>query len=64
MEIQIEMEEARRRWSFLVHQVVTRGVRVVLLREGRIVGALVGRSDFDFLMRHKPGFVATTGPPN
>lgn len=64
MELQIEIEEARRRWSYLVHQVVTYGVRVVLLRNGRIVGALVGRSDLEFLARHRRGPVPSTSPPN
>jgi len=64
MELQIEIEEARRRWSYLVNQVVSHGVRVVLLRNGRVIGALVGRADLEFLMRYKPGFVPMTGPPN
>ena len=63
MEIQIEIEEARRRWPYLVHQVVTYGVRVVLLRNGRIIGALVGRADLEFLARHRRGPLAATSPP-
>ncbi len=63
MELQIEIEEARRRWPYLVHQVVTYGVRVVLLRNGRVIGALVGRADLEFLARHRRGPVPYTGPP-
>jgi hypothetical protein len=63
MEIQIEVEEARRRWPYLVHQVVTYGVRVVLLRNGRVIGALVGRADLEFLAHHRRGPVPSTGPP-
>lgn len=67
MELHIEVEEARRRWSYLVHQVTTYGVRVVLLHNGRIVGALVGREDLEFLQRHGRAAGAldlSTGPPS
>ena len=65
MEIQVEVEEARRSWAYLVDQVVRHGVRVVLLRNGRPIGALVGRADLEWLARHGRGPLApTTGPPN
>ena len=51
MEIQIEVEEALRRWNSLVRQVTEHGARVVLLHKGRFVGALVGPEDIEFLER-------------
>jgi hypothetical protein len=51
MEITVEVEEALRRWDHLVRQVITRGARVVLLHNGRFVGALVGPDDIEFLER-------------
>jgi hypothetical protein len=49
MEIQIEVEEALRRWNSLVRQVMDHGARVVLLHKGHFVGALVGPEDVAFL---------------
>jgi len=65
MELHVEVEEARRRWLYLVHQVMNHGVRVVLLRNGRCIGALAGRADLEFLARCRPQAVdCETGPPN
>ena len=62
VELQIEIVEARSRWADLVSQVLHGGVRVVLLKDGRIVGALVGRADWEYLQRHRPQ--TATGPRN
>ena len=63
MEIEIEIEEARRRWSDLMNQ-VARGVRVVLLRDGRPVGALISAADYRFLKQHRALMAEPTGLPN
>lgn len=60
MEIEIELEEARRRWQELLARAAD-GDRVVLLVDGVPIGALVGKEDFDAVCEwHARG----TGPPN
>ncbi len=61
MEIEIEIEEARRRWADLLRQAAD-GVRVVLLSDGEPIGALVGSDDLDELLRWRAA--RETGPPN
>jgi prevent-host-death family protein len=63
MEIEIEIEEASRRWADLLKQVAG-GARVVLLRNGRPISVLVGREDYRLLQRHRATESALpTGPP-
>lgn len=54
MAIEMEVEEALRRWSWVVRQVMDHGARVLLLHKGRPVGGLVGREDKEFLDKHRP----------
>ena len=54
MVIEIEIEEAVRRWSWLFKQVTDHGARVLLLEHGRPIGGFVGREDKEFLDTHKP----------
>ena len=61
MEIEIEIEEARRRWPDLLRQAAD-GVRVVLLSDGEPIGALIGGDDLDAVLRWRAS--RETGPPN
>ncbi len=61
MEIEVELEEARRRWDDLLSQAAD-GVRVVLLVDGQPIGALVGEEDLLAVLRWRAS--RETGPPN
>ena len=63
MEIEIEIEEARRRWTDLQKQ-IARGARVVLLRNGQPIAAFVSAADYRFLQGERAmELVRPTGPP-
>ena len=61
MEIEIEFEEARRRWPELLAKAAD-GDRVVLLVDGQPIGALVGEEDLEAVLRWRAS--RETGPPN
>jgi len=61
MEIEIEIEEARRRWPELLARAAD-GDRVVLLVDGQPIGALVGEDDLMAVLRWRA--YRETGPPN
>ncbi|MCA1828616.1 MAG: hypothetical protein LC689_16970 [Myxococcales bacterium] len=61
MEIEIEIEEARRRWPELLAKAAN-GDRVVLLCDGHHIGALVGPEDMEAVLRWRA--TGETGPPN
>jgi prevent-host-death family protein len=62
MEIEVEIEEARRCWPYW-HKVAASGVVVVLLRNGKPIGALVSQEDYAWLQQQK-ALLGETGPPN
>ena len=53
MEIHIEVEEAERRWTYLENQIAFHGARVVLLVNGKPIGAILPKEDYDWLQREK-----------
>lgn len=59
MTIEMEVEEALRRWPYIMKQVMDHGARVLLLHKGRPIGGLVGREDKEFLDQHR----TERGPP-
>ena len=61
MEIEIEFEEARRRWPELLAKAAD-GDRVVLLVDGEPIGALVGEEDLMAVIRWRAS--RETGPRN
>ena len=63
MAIEVEYEEALRRWDDLVRQVTTRGERVVVIHKGRCVGVLIGREDMEFLEQHEELRERERAPP-
>jgi antitoxin (DNA-binding transcriptional repressor) of toxin-antitoxin stability system len=62
MEIEIELEEARRCWSDLMRQAAG-GARIILLCDGQPIGALVGREDYELVLLHRASS-GDLGPPN
>ena len=61
MEIEVELEEAGRRWSELLARAAD-GDRVVLLVDGHPIGALVGEDDLMAVLAWRAS--RETGPPN
>ncbi len=61
MEIEIEIEEARRRWPELLERAAD-GDRVVLLCDGEAIGALVGPDDMEAVLQWRAS--RERGPPN
>jgi PHD/YefM family antitoxin component YafN of YafNO toxin-antitoxin module len=61
MEIEVEVEEACRRWDEM-NALAASGVRVVLLNHGIPIGALISQDDYDWLQRQKR-LRGETGPP-
>ena len=53
MEIHIEVEEAERRWTYLENQIAVHGARVVLLVDGKPIGAILPKEDYDWLQGEK-----------
>ena len=62
MEMEIELEDARRCWADLLRQAAG-GARVILLCDGEPIGALVGTEDYAEILLHR-GSRGETGPPN